>query len=90
MAYTLKVTRIKNRWHSRLFMDGALVDEMACSVPMDIGWICREMLRWQCKTGSIDPFAVAARRRQVRGPYDKVWYRGQLKKGTYKEFTTNV
>lgn len=79
MGYTTKVTRIKSRWHARLFLDGRLMDEMACSTQQDIGWICRAMLRWQCKMGSIDPFACAARKRQTTGPIDKVWYRNQLK-----------
>ena len=76
---TVKVTRIKNRWHSRLLSNGSILDEMACERQEDIGWISREMLRWQCKLGSIDPFAVAARQRHTTNPVGKVWYRNALK-----------
>ena len=52
---------------------------MACISKLDIGWICREMLRWYDKNGGISKFAVAARKRQRGTPTDKIWYYNQLK-----------
>lgn len=77
--YELVVTRIHKRWHARLFFQGNLVDEMACANRVDIGWICRQMLRWQDKAGG-NKFTSAARKRIVRGPVGQVWYSGQLKR----------
>lgn len=58
----IKVTNIKGGYHARLFSDqGKILDEMSCKAKADIGWICREMLRWQCKLGSTDPWARNAR-----------------------------
>lgn len=74
----IKVTRIGERWHARLLIDKAVHDEMACANRQDIGWICREMLRWFCKLGGVSKFASAARKRQVTGPIGKVWHRNNL------------
>jgi hypothetical protein len=75
---TIKVTRIKQRWHARLYVNGCVRDEMACSTRMDIGWICREMLRWYDKSSGDSVYAHKARTRQRRGPYDKIWYQNAL------------
>jgi hypothetical protein len=77
---TVKVTRIKNRYHARLWWEGKIFDEMACSSKADIGWICREMLRWFDKLGGTSPFASAARKRQQVPAEGKVWYQNQLDK----------
>lgn len=77
-SYRVKVTRIKNRWHARLFDNGVLVSEMACELQQDIGWICRELLRWRGKLGSVDPHVNSARDRQTDLPKGKVFYSGQL------------
>ena len=74
----IKVTRINNKWHARMTIDGEVRDEMACEVRQDIGWICREMLRWLDKGGSNSKFASAARHRQHTGPVSQVWYQGEL------------
>ena len=78
MEPTSKVTRIKDRWHARMIVDGTMRDEMACENRVDIGWICREMLRWYDKGGGCSAFASAARERQQSGPQGKVWYYGEL------------
>lgn len=78
MEPEVKVTKIKDRWHSRLILDGKVIDEMACSDPLDIGWISREMLRWYSKSGADSEFADAARHRQTPGPISKVWYKNAL------------
>lgn len=74
----IKVTRIKNRWHARMIVGGVVRDEMACMNRVDIGWICREMLRWYDKGGGTSLFAWAARHRQWVAPQGKVWYRNAL------------
>lgn len=72
----IKVTKIKNRWHARLWLDKKLIDEMACEDRMDIGWICREMLRWYDKLGGSSIYAKLARKRHnlTPTPIGKVWY----------------
>jgi len=78
MEPEIKVTRINNRWHARLIVDGKIYDEMACANRVDIGWICREMLRWLDKMGGGGEFASAARHRQHTGAQGRVWYLGYL------------
>ncbi len=74
----VKVTRIHTRWHARLLVNGEVRSEMACFQRMDIGWICRELLRWHDKCGGMSSFASAARHRQKRGPYGQIWYPAQI------------
>jgi hypothetical protein len=83
----IRVTRIGKRWHSRLIVDGVVKDEMACANSLDIGWICREMLRWYSKGGGISNKAEFARdsKRESRvrkaNPVGKIWYSIHLNKG---------
>lgn len=72
----IKVTKINNKWHARLYNlnTGQILDESACKLKSDIGWICREMLRWYDKLGGISKFASAARNRQKGKPEGKVYY----------------
>ena len=78
------VTKINNRWHARMIVDDIVQDEMACENRADIGWICREMLRWFDKGGGCSNFASAARHRQKTGAQGKVWYRGELENSKAK------
>lgn len=71
----VKVTRIVNKWHARLIYKGVIIDEMACSDREDIGWICREMLRWFDKAGGCSEFAAASRKRQTSTPLGHIWYK---------------
>lgn len=73
----VKVTRINNNWHSRLFVDGLLVDEMSCKLRVDIGWCCRTMMRWADKTGRGNAHTSSARHRNVGGPVGQVKYLGK-------------
>lgn len=77
----IKVTKIGQRYHARLLQDdGTILDEMACRNRLDIGWICREMLRWFDKNGGYSKFAMMSRKRQRNAtPTDKVWYYNALK-----------
>lgn len=78
MEPSIKVTRIGTRWHARMLVGGVVRDEMACQLREDIGWICREMLRWYQKMGGASIFAAAARKRQISGAKGRVWWQGQL------------
>lgn len=73
----IKVTRIKNNWHARLFVDGLLVDEMSCKLRLDIGWCCRTMMRWADKMGRCNAHTSSARRRNTGGPVGQVKYLGK-------------
>lgn len=75
---SIKVTRIGSRYHARLFHNGELYSEMACSLRVDIGWICRELCRWYDKCGGMSLLAHSARGRQHRGPHGQVWYPAHL------------
>lgn len=76
----IKVTRINDRWHGRLYYDGACIDEMACECQEDIGVICKEMLRWFDKLGGESIYADKARHRKssYRDPVGKIWYKKDL------------
>ena len=78
MEPSIKVTRVGTRWHARMLVGGVVRDEMACQLREDIGWICREMLRWYQKMGGASRFAAAARKRQISGAKGRVWWRGSL------------
>jgi hypothetical protein len=75
---TLKVTTIGKRHVAVLLNDGDKIDTMACSLKRDIGWICREMMRWFSKNGGVSKHAESARRRQTGKPAGKVWYAKDL------------
>ena len=75
----VRVTKIKNRWHARLFYNEIVIDEMACDNKLNIGFICFTMLRWADKLGFVSPMAHAARQRQKAEAFDgKIWYRNAL------------
>lgn len=75
MDLEIKVTTINNKYHSRLYVNNDVYDEMACENKADIGWISREMLRWYSKCGGISAFAESARIRQINtNPVGKVYY----------------
>lgn len=77
---SIKVKNINGEFHSRLFKDGKVIDEMSCEIKEDISWCCREMLRWFCKMGGNDPWAKAARKRQNLSapPKGKIKYLGKF------------
>ena len=72
---TMKVTRVGKRWHARLMLGKVVHSEMACQLRQDIGWVCRELLRWYDKLGGTSKFAKAARKRQSKtpNPVGQVW-----------------
>jgi hypothetical protein len=77
---SIKVTKIRNRWHARLLLGDKVYDEMACEVKEDISWISREMLRWYDKCGGKSAFASAARKRHTKPHIGRVWYRNELQR----------
>ena len=94
--YEITVTKIKNRWHARLLKDDTILNEMACREQEDIGFICREMLRWANKLGHTVAFTYAARRRVSENkltPTGKIWRKRDLdeerNKKVQKSSTTN-
>lgn len=80
MEPEIKVTQIKNRYHARCFLNGKIVDEMACNEKEDIGVICQIMLRWLNKL-SIHVSEYTDRVRynsEQRNPVGKIWYKNIL------------
>lgn len=73
--YKIKVTRINNRYHCRLYREDKIIDETACNLRLDIGYVCREMLRTVDKCGGGDDFTHAARMRNVSGPVGKIFWK---------------
>ncbi len=61
-----KVTNINDRYHIRLLNEDNVINEMACELKLDIGWCCREMLRWHQKLGGNSKMAEASRNRQKK------------------------
>lgn len=74
--FDIKVTRIKDKFHARLYQNNQLLDEMICQLRIDIGYICREMLRWQDKLGNSNSQTKSARRRQNIN-IGKIYYKGK-------------
>ena len=73
----INVRHIGGRYSAQLKKDGEVIDHMMCENKRDIGWICREMLRWFCKLGGDSKWAAAARARQNASPLPvgKVWHK---------------
>jgi hypothetical protein len=84
MEPEIKITRIGHRWHARLMYGDKVQDEMACELRVDIGYICRTMMRWDDKTGGGGIYASKSRDRlnsketNHRGPVGKIWYQNKL------------
>lgn len=84
MEPEIKVTKINDRWHARLTYEGKIYDEMACDQRIDIGYICRVMMRWFDKNGGCSKVASDSRSRlnqkptNHRGPFGRVWYQNML------------
>ncbi len=69
----IKVVSMGDRWVGTLTVDEQPFNRMACNLKQDIGWMCREMLRWYDKLGGDSAWARAARARQTDAPVGKVW-----------------
>ncbi len=84
--YSIKVTKIHAKWHARLSFDDAVIDEMACDIRQDIGYICQEMMRWADKVGG-DKYTSSTRHRrdskaenyiENQKPVGNIWYANEL------------
>ena len=77
---TTKVTRINGRFHVRLYnANMEVLDEMACDLKCDIGYVCYELMRWYCKLGGNSSYAKATRHRnKYNGPKGRIYYRNEL------------
>jgi hypothetical protein len=85
MDPVIKVTKIKNRWHARLWYNNKPGSEMACDTKLDIGWICRELMRWWDKCGGSSYHAHKARERHnsFKGenpPVGNIWEPSEISK----------
>lgn len=60
----IKTTRIKDRYHVRLYVNGEVFSEMSSDEKQDIGFLAGEQLRWADKLGIDSPMASASRKRQ--------------------------
>ncbi len=77
----IKVTRINNNWHARLIVNDVVVDEIACENRVDVGWCCREMMKWADKMGRLSTEHTAAARRRHNfdnQPVGKIWYNTKI------------
>lgn len=62
---SVTVRYIGGWYHCRVFVRGQLYSEQRTKLKCDIGWSCREQLRWVDKLGYVSDFASAARHRQT-------------------------
>ncbi len=61
--HEVTVRTINGKFHCRVFTNGILNQEAVCWDRKDIGYTCRNLLRWEDKCGNISAFAGAARER---------------------------
>ena len=70
VTHEVKVTRINNRYHCRVFTDGILNQEGVANSRKEISYVCRDLLRWEDKCGNISDFATSARNKiNTQPPY---------------------
>ena len=76
-----KCTKINNMFHVRLIdiRTSNVLDEMACELKQDIGYCCKEMLRWHDKLGGMSKMADKSRERFRNQPIGKIKYFNELK-----------
>lgn len=72
--FDIKVTKINKRFHCRLYWKDKVINEVACDLRSDIGYVCRDMLRTVDKCGMGDAFTHAARMRNLAGPNGKIYW----------------
>ena len=66
VEHEVTVRNINGEYHCRVFTNGNLNQEAVCYNQRDIGYTCRNLLRWEDKCGNISEFARAARERNNR------------------------
>lgn len=83
----IKITRIGGLYHARLWEGTELRDEMACVLKEDIGYICREMMRWFDKGGGNVESSNCRKRMWRKGGHTakgRIWYHRQLEEKKYE------
>jgi len=63
VTHEVKVNRIGNVYHCQVFTNGVLNQEAIAKNQSEIGFVCKDLLRWEDKCGNISNFASSARRR---------------------------
>jgi hypothetical protein len=63
VTHEVKVTRIGSSYHCRVFTNGILNQEAIAKDQSEIGFVCKDLLRWEDKCGNISDFASSARER---------------------------
>ena len=77
--YSIKVTKIKDRWHCRLLINGFPFHELACELRADVGLACRYLMRDMDKFYGGDRLTSIVRHRMWnRGKYPRQGYIGKI------------
>jgi hypothetical protein len=63
VTHEVKVTRIGNVYHCRVFTNGKLNQEAIAQNRSEISYVCKSLLRWEDKCGNFSKFASSARER---------------------------
>lgn len=63
VEHEVTVRNINGNYHCRVLVNGELNQEAVCYDKSDIGYTCRNLLRWEDKCGNWSKFAGAARER---------------------------
>jgi hypothetical protein len=63
VEHKVTVCKIKGNYHCRVLVNGEVNQEAVCYSQRDIGYTCRNLLRWEDKCGNWSEFASAARER---------------------------
>jgi hypothetical protein len=63
VTHEVKVNRIGNVYHCQVFTNGVLNQEAIANDRSEIGYVCKNLLRWEDKCGNISAFASSARKR---------------------------
>jgi hypothetical protein len=63
VEHEVTVRNINGNYHCRVLVNGELNQEAVCYDKSDIGYTCRNLLRWEDKCGNWSKFASAARER---------------------------
>ena len=61
--HEVKVNRIGDVYHCQVFTNGELNQEAIAKNRSEIGFVCKDLLRWEDKCGNISAFATSARKR---------------------------
>lgn len=63
VEHEVTVRNINGNYHCRVLVNGEVNQEAVCYRKRDIGYTCRNLLRWEDKCGNISEFARASRER---------------------------